>query len=341
MAPAPGHPARALREILAARTYRKPMIVIDALPLSGTTRLMIDAVRDTMPDVAIIDKKPADLVAMAFANAFDELSPYQSHAVWLDDLCPGNLLLLDMEVLAIITRHAVVLASMNRDWYRRITRDSSHLADTARAVLTNHAHHLSMPFEMDHEERRHAQSAFPHVRINANLAEALVGGQILLGRYDRGRYGCPHGHVLVSLAIDARRAGVHRGLTDSELAELFRRSGTYGAKSPQAFTEALEWATLVPDGAASALLHPDRRGGWTALPYLAAADDGYYAHGVRDLAPRTWLTLIAALPPTDAFHVGAGAHFRGLHEVAGAAFLRAKKSPDPIIAAKAAAVVGA
>jgi hypothetical protein len=340
MAHNPGRPDRSLREILAARTYRRPMIVLDALPLSGTTRLMIDAIREVDPDVAIIDRTPADLVAMAYAKAFDDLSPYQTYAVWLDDLCPGNLLLLDADVLDIITMHAVILASMNRSWFRRITADTSRVAATARTVLTTYAHHLTMPFEMNSEERRRAQAEFPHVRINANLAEALVGGSVLLGRYHRGRYGCPHGHALVSLAVDARRAGVHRGLSEEELAELFQRSGTLGARSPQAFTEAMEWATLVPNDAASALLHPDRKGGWTALPYLAAAEDGNYSHPTREIAPRTWLTMISALPSTDSFHVGAGAHFYGLQEIAGAAFLRARKSPDPVIAARAVAVTG-
>ena len=340
MAHDPVRPDRSVREILAAHTYRQPMIVIDALPLSGTTRLMIDAVRDTHPDAAIIDRKPADLVAMAYARDFDDLSPYQTYVVWLDDLCPGNLLLLDPEVLDIITTHAVILASMNRAWVWRIVTDTSRVAATARTVLTAYAHYVAMPSQMDAEEQRRVQASFPHVRINTNLAEALVGGNVLVGRYDRGRYGCPHGHALVSLAIDARRAGVHRGLTVEELTELFRRSGTLGARSPQAFNEALEWATIVPNDAASALLHPDRKGGWTALPYLAAAEDGNYGHPTREIAPRTWLTMIAALPPTDSFHVGAGALFRRLQEIAGAAFLRARKSPDPVIAARASAVTG-
>lgn len=339
MAPDPGQPDRSLREILAAaHTYRQPMIVIDALPLSGTTRLMIDAIRDTYPDGAIIDRKPPDLVAMAYAKAFEDLSPYTTYVVWLDDLCPGNLLLLDPEVLDIITMHAVILASMNRGWMWRIVTDTSHVSAAARDVLKSYARYIAMPFAMDPADQRRAQLAFPHARISTTLAEALVGGNVLVGRYDRGRFGCPHGHVLVSLAIDARRTGIHRGLTVEELAELFRRSGTPGARSAQAFNEAMEWATIVPNGAASALLHPDRKGGLTALPYLAAAEDGNYGHPVREIAPRTWLTMIAALPPTDSFYVGAGAHFRGLQEIAGAAFLRARKSPDPVIAARAAAL---
>lgn len=259
----------------------------------------------------------------------------------LDDLAPADLVLLEPDILDAITTYATVLANINTDWCDRILADSSPLTASARTVLLEYAHRVHIAFEMSPSERHSVQRQFPGVPLAASIAESLVGGQHVLRRYDEAEQANSDGHALACAAVDARRAGIHRGLLRDRLAGLFRHVRGM-RRSRKAFHAALSWATEVPDGASVAVLNARREdsgGGWSALGYLAAADEGHYGHPAREIPADFWTALLGTLPPNDVFHLAVAAHLRGQHHITHAALEKATSSDKPAIARYATTAV--
>lgn len=313
------------QHILRKDWTRHPFVLMDGQPLSGTTRTMYEAVSDIGPDAQVIVMEPADLVAAAFSGGFDDLSPYDDHVVWLDDLTPGALVLLDREALDIITVHATVLANTTTRWRDLLATDTTALTAETRSILDDIATSITVPFAIDNAERQRVQLAVPGVHIGTSVAASLVGADELLRRYDYALRVFPAARKLAEVAVDIRRAGVHRGMTKRELYNVYSQATTLGLAACQEFEQAFQWVTEIPVGASMGVLMSVGEDRWSAATYLAGADDGDHGHPVRLLNESRVSVLLAELPADDAFDVAVAALLRGHRDVARKGFKRAER----------------
>lgn len=323
---------QSLRDILRSAWTRHPFVLIDSQPLSGTTRFMCETVKDMGPDTNMIVLQPAELVAAACSGAFDDLSPYNKHVVWLDELTPAGLLLLDREVVDIITVHAIMLGNITTRWRDLLASDTTALTAEARSILDEVVHPVHLPFALAEAERRRAQLLMPNVHIGVSIAASLVGADNLLRCYDYALPVFPAARKLAEVAVDIRRAGVHRGLTKRELYNVYARASTLRADARHEFEEAFEWVTKPRPNCATGVLRSVDEDRWTACSYVTGADDGDHGHPVRTLDEERLAVLRDELPADDAFNVAVAALLRGHRDIAQGALIRASEQcSDPVV----------
>lgn len=341
-------PRTSLRDALAAKKTRQPVVLLDAMPLSGTTRTMYEMLRRRRPRAHVIDLDIRDLLDLAASGALTEKSPFDQFVVWLDDLCPGDLVLLAAGALDLLASHATILANTNTRWCERFSSDTARFTEPARRLVSGQgAKRATVPFAMEPEARATLQARHPNVALGASIGETFTGGDVALRHYRAGATAHPDGYALAAAAADLRRAGVHQVLDESELRELWRTVAD-GGRRRSTFAEALRWATTAPEGASFGPLieqerKEDPRGNdhrvgpcWTSARYLAGADDGDHGAVPRAIPDAFWKAALD-LRPADAFRIGVAAHLRGRADVARDAFDRAVGDPHPAIAHAAVA----
>ncbi|WP_284741662.1 hypothetical protein [Amycolatopsis sp. RTGN1] len=332
----------ALRHGLRTGERQYPFVLLDGAPLSGVTRSMYEAVR-RHPDALLIHTWTALDVAAAVNSPaaltdFDErLDPTQPSLIWLDDLSPADLLLLTPGVLDAVSHRALIIASINTSWVDRILADRSPVTANGRVVLLEYAARVTVSFELEHHVRKQLSAQRPDLDFSTSVGEAFVGGNVLLQRYKSAGAAAADGRMLVEAASDARRAGLHRGVRETELKNLLPRSSV-APRGQRRFASALEWATLAPAGASSGILFSGKeKDTWQVMSYVAAADDGSRGNPTRPIYDQTWDAIITTVPAADALQVGVSAHLRGRADVAEKAFRRAAGADHPVVAARAAA----
>jgi hypothetical protein len=324
---------RTLRDTIVDLRPRQSITLLDAPPLSGATRLMYEAATQKMGDHRVIQQSATELITSVRAGLLDNLPRGDRYLVWLDDLSPGDLILLANHNLEAMSRRATVLASINRHWFRLLADDTSPLTACLRSMLRLYITHISLKSDMSKEERRRTQAAYPNLALGSTLAESLVGGDALVRHYDSSAHAHPDGYALITTAVDARRAGVHRGFSEDEMRRMFVNTGDPKRRSNSAFPKAFSWATQIPhDATVAPLAEKAGSGGRAAIGYLAAAADGNLGHPVREVPEATWAALLDVLPRNDAFQIGVAAYLRGHAQVATAAFTKAADSHNEAIA---------
>jgi hypothetical protein len=327
--------------VLAEPRAQQPIILMDCAPLPDVARtLMRRGVLQGRPSAHVIPFTAANLAGAAYAGWFHELSPYESYVVWLDDLSPGDLMLLTPDVLDIVTSYAAIAATMCARWSLLFEKDTADATADARYVLTELAERVTVPVTitpgMPPEPSRSLNPA-----VGVAIAESARRGEQLLTRFQGSTTQHPVGQELVQAAVDARRAGVHRGLSAGELRTLLmygraarNRNQLTWAPSWSAFNEALSWAAASAANDTPGLLF--RRGhGWSAVNYLAGAQDGDEHRQPRAIPHAQWSMLLDRLPAIDAFTIGVAAHLRGLPGISDAAYRVAARCHDTIVAAAA------
>lgn len=339
------HPARdpsmAVAEVLAESRTRQPIVLVDCPPLPEVARMVMwQGVREGRPNAHVITFGAADLVAAAYAGWFDELSPYGSYVVWLDDLTPGDLMLLTPDVLDIITTYAAVAATICTRWCALFEKDTGAATADARYVMTELANRVSIPVADASGWDPHSSRLLSPV-VGVAVADSAHSGERLLTRFRFGADQHPLGHELVQVAVDARRAGIHRGFHPNELRTLLIHSRTLQqrgrltwAPPRNVFDAAWRWVTTPPPGVTYGLL-TQRDRGWTAVNYLAGAQDGDGQQPPRPISHAQWSMMLDRLPPVDAFNIGVAAHLRGLPGIADAAYRVAVRCYDTVVAAAA------
>ena len=194
-------------------------------------------------------------------------------------------------------------------------------------------------------EKAEAERLYPAEHFDGSIAEVLVGARQLIDLYRAGHDRNPAGCAVVQAAVDARRAGVSRPLSDAELRLLFPRylqAIRIGlAPTDESFKAGIEWATR-PVASQVALLKQANPGGeppiWLVFDHAVTADDGLLSGYSRRLfPPATWTELIHILPPEDTFPIGITTHD---HQIAVAAFGKAASSRHADVSAVAAYNLG-
>jgi uncharacterized protein len=251
--------------------------------------------------------------------------------VWLNDLerwlgADGLDLGLLRRLLGDGRRQVVVTATMRASEYaaRSPDQERSHpdaeqeLRRVEREVL-DQAARVDLARRFSESERKRATErawdpritdALAHAGVYG-LAEYMAAGPRLWRRWRDGLAvdNPPErlaGAAIVSVAVDCRRGGLDRPVSEALLRDLYlgyvdasvaRRLG------PEAFGAGLTWA-VEPVQATSALLVPGDNG-WMAFDYLV---DRIQADPGADSVPEaTWTRLLVDLHADDAFSVGSAA----------------------------------
>ncbi|MFI6112883.1 hypothetical protein [Kitasatospora sp. NPDC051164] len=304
------------------------MILLDGSPLSGVTRAMFESVQRSCPQARLAQFTALDLARISAQPDFtSRFSGGGLFVLWFDGLTPADVVLLGSGVLDKTLPHALVLASMDTAWRTRLLADSAPATAPARTVLLEYATCISVPFAMTPRERGYLRATgYP---VSKGIAESIVGGENLVKHYHRGAGTAPEGHRLVQAAIDARRCGIHRPLSEDELYRLWRARGNH-AGSRTLFERALDWAGTVPQGASTGLLYRAAGGAsphWRVLAYAAGADDGDHDHKPRPLSDQQWNEVAQVLPEAgDQYNLGIAAHLHGRSDIATTALTQAARA---------------
>jgi hypothetical protein len=307
---------------------------------AGKSRLAFEAMKAAVPEHMLFHARPTqDLRALAA-----RVAATRNCVVWCDEfdqfLRVGGLTA-DMvtAMLAGPRRHVTLIASMRSkefDRYSARQRDVTEAAtwQAGREVLLM-AHD---PVELDRlwtpREVRLARSSVDDLRIRAaaegasrfGVAELLAAGPELVKdwkhAWQAGEH--PRGAALVAAAVDCRRMGLHRPVSEEVLLRLHeeylvRRGGPL--LRPESPDAAFGWATSAVHGASSLLLPAD--GGYLAFDYLI---DLAWLPSVPETS---WRVLLATASPDEAFGIGWAAVHLMRTTIAVEAFDFARRSGVP------------
>jgi TolA-binding protein len=337
-----------IRDLLRAPGPPYPFVLVWGATKAGKSRTLAEALRASFEhDPAVVLPRDGQALAELARLGMSEMAGQHPAIVVVDDLDPSGLDALTGEVLSLIGGWAVIAATMTASRRAAVLATGGDAGAVARSALAT----VSGDYELASEppvgiERAEAERWYPEEHFDGSIAETLVGGRELIARYKAGYDSDPAGCAVVRAAIDARRAGVYRPVTGSELRRLFPfylsdiRTGL--APTDDQFDLGIEWATR-PIASQVALLRPSKqfRGtpSWTVLDHVVAADEGQGGLA-RPIPDEVWDKLIEMLPPQDLISVGRTAYKARKHVAAKNALRRAINSRDDIVAPFAACHLG-
>ncbi|MFD2078958.1 Tfp pilus assembly protein PilF [Actinopolymorpha cephalotaxi] len=237
-----------LAALLNADSQPFPFVVVVGPSKAGKSRTVVEAVRSVLggrdPGVFV----PGSGEELAEVLREEEALPRgrQPWVIWLDDVTAADLVHLSADTLDRAARHAMIVASMTDERWDQVLDSHGDVAATAKAALRR-ATKVPLDFELTVRERAEAEQLYPQLQINASIGEALIGGDQLVAKFRAGRDREPAGYTIVQAAVDARRAGLNRPLTESELRGLYplylRRVRIDLDPTTALFEEGMAWAT--------------------------------------------------------------------------------------------------
>ncbi len=315
---------RPLRYALGARRF----VLLRGDVKAGCSRTLAEALRHTHPDADLV--LPRHTRAVAELAGLDPVLPLENAVVFLGDLTSTDLDQLTAGVLDFWAERAVLVGTITTADHEAALRNGSDVGAVARAALAR-ATIVDLPFELTAAELAAARDDYPdepRLTGTASIGEVLVDGEELVRRLRTGRRDSPAGQAITRAALDARRAGLRRPVTEPELVRLFPKyleRITVGVEpTEEVFTSGLTWAT-TPIASQVALL---RRvtGGFEVLDYVVAAETSELP---EDAAP----DLLAMTTPADAYDIADAAHSANRPDFAREAFRRAMEHQPTLPAA--------
>jgi tetratricopeptide (TPR) repeat protein len=334
-----GTPDEMIRRFLGQPGPPYPLVIVWGATKTGKSRTLAEALRVTFGGDTLV-VRPRDGQALARLAQLDvaALVDRRPAVVLLDDLNPADLGALTPEVLDSIRGWAVIAATMNAKRREEALNLGGSVGVAARAALATAAR--SGEYELASgrpigKEKKEAERLYPQERFDGSIAETLVGARDLIARYRASQDSDPAGCAVVRAAIDARRAGLARPVTEAELDRLFPSylSEVHVGVPPTAeqFADGILWAE-EPVASQVALLRPASRAGekraWTIFDYAVTADDSTGGGG-RPIPAETWSELIDVIPPEDCLSVGITAASRFELKASVAALRKATASSRP------------
>jgi len=282
---------------------------------AGKSRMAYEAMRAAVPDHEVFRARPSDDLAVLT----DVVERTRRCVVWLDELDQflgvGGL---TMEIVARMLggrrRHTVLLATMRSKEYDRYSARQRDLTDAAtwragRDVLLMATDPVELDRLWSHAEVARARSMTRDPRVAAaceradrfGVAELLAAGPELASDWAHasqpGQH--PRGAAVVAAAVDCRRMGLHRPISEALLRRLHEpyladRGGPL--LRPEPFADALAWATSITHGTSSLLLPSSD--GYLAFDYLIDLP------WLRDIPQASWRSLLEAVTPVEAYDIG-------------------------------------
>ena len=295
---------------------------------AGKSRMAYEAMRSRLPGhVFIHPQGKHDL-----ADALQVAGQHRQGVLWLDNLesylgigglTPDAL----TPLLSAPGRHTVVLATM------RAHQRASYTQRQAAGIPTDEGSALVLAgkvLALAREVRVERQWSRAELDRAADSGDGRIGraleraGEFGVAQYlaaapelfrlwqdNRGSApeGQPRGVALVAAAVDARRAGYHRGIPLDVLKRLheFYLGESTAHIRLETWDEAVAWA-MTPLYSTSSLLMPDGKDAYVAFDYLGDAVDGTLP--VRELPPGVWDELISFVPADDVMEVAWSAFYR-------------------------------
>ena len=347
----PEHDA-AIRSLLAAGGPPYPFVIVWGDTKSGKSRTLAEALRAVFPresrdPVVVLPKGGAALAELSRTGLVVPDDGFPAIVV-LDDLDAADLEALTPDVLDRVASWAVIAATMTARQRSAVLKTGSEVGAVARSALEHRARQYELPSGPPiGTTKAEAQRLYPGESFEGSIAETLVGGRELISRYKASRDEDPAGCAVLRAAIDCRRCGLSRPVTEPELRSLFpaylQAVRVDLPVTDELFAEGVRWAA-IPVASQVALLRRANPGqepqAWTVFDHAVAADDGDSDQSPRQIPAGTWIDLIAMISAEDAFGVGFAAYWRDEIGAATAAFGKAATSADEDLAQAAAFSLG-
>ncbi|MGW7524111.1 tetratricopeptide repeat protein [Streptomyces sp. NPDC054783] len=331
----------------------KDFVLLAGVSGAARWRSAWEAVRRTLPGARILVPRPG-VAALAELLALEP--PLRVGAagvvvVWLDHLerylgIAGGI---DGELLgrlrSLATR-VVVLATFESNVREHLLSTEGRLGSTARLVL-DQAAVVVVPSEPV------ARGETAEGQQRPSGVELTDGGPVLDQRRQEGLRAAGDaggdetaalGSALVRAAVDWRRMGLLRPITEAELRELAGIDPRFPAPQPDDGTRwanALKWAVTVPPEATAALLEEVRPApGRTAGRAFRAAESLVSRADLPEVPLAAWEFALRRCDAPELMVVAEAAHTSGMTEVAESALRQASRSAEPLVASYAGLRLG-
>jgi uncharacterized protein len=323
---------------LAAALGRGGLVLVWGDSTAGKSRAAFQAMRRLPGELCLLVPHHWDSLRALLDGGVE----FHHVVVWLNDLerylGVGRL---DIGILRRLvgdgSRRVVVLATMRASEYNvrspereRDQAGSERYLLRAERELLDQAVDFELPRRFSATERERAAERAWDPRIadalahagQYGLAEYLAAGPRLWRRWRNARAVDSSayeqvGAAVVAAALDCRRAGLSRSVSEEVLRGLYRDPAyldppVVGRLAPDVFEQGLAWATELVQ-ATSALLTPEA-GGYVVFDYLL--DTVQADPDAPPVPSRVWEHLLSDLQLDDAFAVGVAAYRAGEHQVA-------------------------
>jgi hypothetical protein len=306
-----------------------PFVIVWGDTKAGKSRTLAEALhavfgRDGGDPVVIIPRGGAALAELSW-RGLGALVGSEPALVVLDDLSPIDLDALTGGLLDEVSGWAVIAGTMTARRRWEVLRTHSQVGAVARTALEGAKQYRLPSAPPQGAQREEALLLYPEECFEGSIAETLVGARELVASYHAGRDENPAGCALVQAAIDCRRAGLPRPVTESELRRLFPlylpRVRADMAPTGRQFRAGLAWAA-EPVASQVALLQKSGSGenpAWRIFDHAVSADEGGDSGQPRPIPAETWSELIAMVPAWDAPGIGFSAYVDGHKDAAIAA----------------------
>jgi tetratricopeptide (TPR) repeat protein len=244
----------------------------------------------------------------------------------------------------------VVLATITLTANDQLHSGKGEIGYSVREIL-DLFEEVNLPDDNSPSEREEARRLYPSQHFAAGIGEHFAAARELLGKFKRSLEGNPHGFAVVVAALDWRRAGMSRAITEEELRELYALclEDFHPLLEPgdESYKDGLVWAR-TPLQSRAALLMPvpaakNGVGGFQIFDFVRDWADGTGS----DVDPRlqrvldsSWPFVIRRAEPAEAFAIGHTAYARGELHPAENAWRKVGDSGDPDLAPRAAFNLG-
>ena len=308
----------------------KTFVLVIGESKAGKSRSAFEAARRVHPSCHLVVPERRD--SLQIVMALDPPLDLRNSVVWLDDL--EGYLGSDNEGLTVKLLEACeaqqvhVLATMRTTEFEKYAPDQ-RVARSIREVL-DRAETIRLETILSAKELDAAQQQYPRADQHFlpglrqyGLGAYLLAGPELIRRLENQRGEA--GSSIVLAAIDWRRAGLTRSITEAMLTKLYPCYLRQGREATvETFTNGLKWARdeIYP---LVALLFLDGQG---PPPTFKAFD--YIVDHVTRLAPpvprASWDLVLESARPEEGFEIGVSAAALEQSDVAERAFIRAAES---------------
>lgn len=337
-----------LREAIKTEQF---VLVIGASK-AGKSRTAFEAARNIEPEpTLLVPASPEELPKLLdLGLPVDRSRP---SVLWLDDLDrylekPGMSRAL-FDDLGERGNRVVVLATITLTAYDRLHDGEGQIGRSAREVLDLFETEITVSSEISDAERDVAEDLYPGQRFDAGIGEHFAAAYELIHKFKTGREVHRHGFAVVVAALDWRRAGLSRPITEAELQELYalclERFSPLSEANDEDYQGGLAWACepLVSRAALLTRATNGRSKTFEIFDYVRDWSDGAGGdvdQSLRAVPQTIWRFVISWAVPTEAYAVGVAAYIRANLDAATNALTKAANSDDSNVAPKAAYALG-
>ncbi|HEY2667546.1 MAG TPA: tetratricopeptide repeat protein, partial [Actinomycetota bacterium] len=237
----------------------------------------------------------------------------------------------------------VVLATLNLTESGALLSATGEIGRSMREILGS-AFEVTVPSEMSPAERERAARLYPGQELSRGIGQHFASTGAVVNRFRDELRDDPRTASVVAAALDWRRAGAPRPVTEDELGELstmYLRPSPAAEDDPQAaFGGALARARERAESNAALLMPPEvgTEGSWEingAVREWVDRGGPDVDAALRTIPEATWAYVLGRADGEDAFEIGVAAHIRGYPAAAVNAWTKAAAEASPATSCRA------